>query len=264
MPGPIKLLRADPAATAILTDVDGAIAPIVDDPAAAAVPAPVRDTLAGLAAAYRLVGCVSGRRVEQAMRMVGLSQLAYAGNHGFEIREPGADETGFAPELAGLEDEAASLLRTVDPEFLRAADLRTEDKGPIQALHWRGAIDPEMAEQAARDIAVRAEAAGLHTHWGRMVLELRPQVELSKGTAVTALVRGAGVRAAFYGGDDATDLDAFRALRALREAGELDTVVCVGISSAEGPQAIVDEADLVVDGPSGYAAVLADLLPAGT
>lgn len=261
MPGLIEPLRSNPSAAAVLTDVDGAIAPINPDPMAAAVPAAVRETLAALADHYALVGCVSGRRVEQAMRMVGLSQLAYAGNHGFEIRAAGADETGLSPQLEGLEHQAAEMVSSLHAESLRAVDLRTEDKGPIQALHWRGAVDPDAAEDLARRIAAAAEARGLHTHWGRMVLELRPKVELNKGTAVAELVRAAGVRNAFYGGDDNTDLDAFRALRAMRDAGELDTVVCVGILSAEAPPGIVADSDAVVEGPEGYAEVLAELIP---
>ena len=36
------------------------------------------------------------------------------------------------------------------PRTLSAARLRLEDKGPIQALHWREAVDQEAAREAAR------------------------------------------------------------------------------------------------------------------
>jgi hypothetical protein len=52
-----------------------------------------------------------------------------------------------------------------------------------------------------------------------------------------------------------TDLDAFDALDSL----DLDHVVKVGVRSDEGPSAIVERADIVVDGVSGFAAVLAAL-----
>jgi trehalose 6-phosphate phosphatase len=68
------------------------------------------------------------------------------------------------------------------------------------------------------------------------------------------------VRTAMYGGDDVTDLDAFDALEALVDAGELEQKVCVGVRSSEGPAAIVDRADVVVDGVSGFTDVLAALL----
>ena len=58
------------------------------------------------------------------------------------------------------------------------------------------------------------------------------------------MVEHTPVRAALYGGDDVTDLDAFDALDSLG----LDHVVKVGVRSDEGPAAIVERADLVVDG----------------
>jgi trehalose 6-phosphate phosphatase len=73
---------------------------------------------------------------------------------------------------------------------------------------------------------------------------------------VNELVRRAGARSALYGGDDATDLDAFDAFDSLIESGELDAAVRVGVRSDEGPAAIVERADVVVDGTSGFLDVL--------
>ncbi len=69
-------------------------------------------------------------------------------------------------------------------------------------------------------------------------------------------------RAAMFAGDDATDLDAFDALDALVAEGKLETAVRVGVSSDEGPAAIVERADLVVDGVAGFRAVLEALAAA--
>ena len=73
------------------------------------------------------------------------------------------------------------------------------------------------------------------------------------------LVDRSTVRTALFGGDDATDLDAFDALTALVDEGALDVAVRVGVRSDEGPAAIVERADVVVDGVQGFAAVLAAL-----
>jgi trehalose 6-phosphate phosphatase len=62
---------------------------------------------------------------------------------------------------------------------------------------------------------------------------------------------------AAFAGDDAGDLPAFDALRALVRRGALRHAVTIGVASAEGP-AEVRDADVVVDGPRG----LADLLDA--
>ena len=136
---------------------------------------------------------------------------------------------------------------------------RIEDKGAIAAFHWRGVPDEDAAHAHLEKIAREAEAAGLQTHWGRKVLEIRPPIPIDKGQAVRTLVERAGSRAALFGGDDVTDLDAFGALEALQAEGKLEAVVRVGVRSDEGPAEIVERADLVVDGVEGFTRVLAAL-----
>jgi len=139
--------------------------------------------------------------------------------------------------------------------------LRLEDKGPIKAFHWRDVPDETAAETWLQNVAQEALAEGLEIHWGRKVLEVRPPVPVDKGQAVTTMVKAGGMRSALYGGDDVTDLDAFDALDALIESGDLDTGVRVGVRSSEGPRAIVERADVVVEGVPGFTDVLAALLP---
>jgi trehalose 6-phosphate phosphatase len=148
------------------------------------------------------------------------------------------------------------LAQHADKTGLGRAGLRVEDKGPIRALHWRGADDEETAEAHARELATEAFGFGLLPHWGRKVLEIRPAVELNKGTALAELLEARGIAHGLYGGDDRTDVDAFRKLRAMTRTGDLKTAVCVGIASAEGPPEVSEEADVVVDGPPGFVAVL--------
>jgi len=249
-------LREDPRSAAILTDVDGTLAPIVPRPEEAAVPAAASGALRRLSERYGLVGCVSGRRAEEARRLVGVEGIAYAGNHGLELLLPGEDELRFDPALEGREGDAAAFLTELGPEKLAEAGLRREDKGPIQALHWRGAADDRAAEAHAHEIGATAGRAGLELRWGRKVLELRPPGGGGKDAAVAALLAADGVIAAAYAGDDRTDLDAFRRLRELAREGELETAVCVGVVSDEGPAEIAEEADLTVDGPPGWLALL--------
>jgi trehalose 6-phosphate phosphatase len=251
-------LRSDPGGAAVLTDVDGTLAPIVERPEQAEVPAAAVAALRRLAARYRVVACISGRRAEEARRLVGLDEVSYAGNHGLEFLSPGEREPRLDPSAHDAEARTAAFLEATGRPELAAADLRVEDKGPIKALHWRGAADEALAEQRAREIAERAAAAGLAPRWGRKVLELRPP-GAGKDAAVAALLAGDGVRAAVYAGDDRTDLDAFRRLRELRAVGSLETAICVGVASAEGPAEIVEEADLSVAGSEGWLALLDSL-----
>jgi trehalose 6-phosphate phosphatase len=252
----LQPLRADPARTAILTDVDGTLAPIATRAEDAVVPAAAREVLSALSERFGLVGCVSGRRAEEARRLVGLDGIAYAGNHGLELLLPGDDAPRLDPSLAGREGEAAEFLAGLEGDALRAAGLRVEDKGPIQALHWRGAEDEAAAEARAHEIGAEAGRGGLELRWGRKVLELRPVGGGGKDAAVAALLATDGVDRAIYAGDDRTDLDAFRRLRELRESGELAVGLRVGVLSTEGPAELAEESDLTVSGPSGWLAIL--------
>ncbi len=249
-------LRAEPGRSAILTDVDGTLAPIVERAEEAAVPAAAREALAALSERYALVGCISGRRAEEARRLVGLDSLAYAGNHGLELLLPGDASPRPDASMDGREREAAQFLAAVDGERLAAAGLRQEDKGPIQALHWRGSADEAAAESRAHEIAIEAGKAGLEPRWGRKVLELRPAGGGGKDGAVASLLADAQIDRAAYAGDDRTDLDAFRRLRELQEEGRLSAAVCVGVLSTEAPAELAEESDLVVTGLDGWLEIL--------
>jgi trehalose 6-phosphate phosphatase len=254
--GSLARLCEDPAHAAILTDVDGTLAPIVPRPEQTVVPPRASELLALLSERYGLVACVSGRQAGEARRLVGVDRIVYAGNHGLELLLPGEEAPRLDPSLQGREGDAADFVSGLGPAKLREAGLRLEDKGPIQALHWRGAEDDRAAEARAHEIAAEAGRAGLELRWGRKVLELRPPGGGGKDAAVAAMLATGDLRAAVYAGDDRTDLDAFRRLRELSESGELEIAICVGVVSDEGPREIAEEADLTVDGPAGWLALL--------
>ena len=240
----------------MLTDVDGTLAPIVDRPEDARVPAEATALLERLANRYALVGCVTGRRTLAARRMVG-ADLVYVGNQGFELLLPGDDEPALDPAALPRGRRAAEFIAGLDWDRLSALGLRSEDKGPIQVVHWRGAADDPAAELAAREIATGARHRELIPLWGRKVLELRPVSGIDKGSAVhRLLVERAPLDAALFAGDDRTDLDAFRALDALAGSARLGSAVRVGVASKESPPEIAAEADLVVEGTEGVLDIL--------
>ncbi len=255
----IAPLRAEPARTALLFDVDGTLAPIVRDPQAASVPELTRRRLITCQAIYGLTGCVSGRQAKEARRIVGIGSIPYSGNHGLELLPRGAHQpTVNAEAEAWIDRVHAAALGTV-PELREASGLRIEEKGPIIALHWRGLADEAAAEAAAEQIAEQAIAQGLVIHRGRSVIELRSPVTSNKASAVHALLDGADVDNALYAGDDRTDLDAFEALRALQNEGRLNQILCVGVRSDQTPSELLAEADLLVDGTEGVDALLSAL-----
>jgi trehalose 6-phosphate phosphatase len=249
-------LRGDPANSGVLSDIDGTLAPIADRPDDAEVPERARAALAKLVELCGLVACVSGRRALDARRLVGVEGVVYAGNHGFEVLLPGQDEAQADPALGRRVEAAPAFAGTLDERELAAAEVRLEDKGAIQALHWRGAADGEHARALALTIALDAQSAGLVPRWGRKVLELRPVAGIDKGSAVTRLVREHGLAHALFGGDDDTDIDAFNALRWMKRSGRLETSVCVGVDSDEAPPDLAERTDLVVDGTQGFLEIL--------
>jgi trehalose 6-phosphate phosphatase len=253
-------LRENPARAAILLDIDGTLAPIVDQPSDALVPEPTRQLLIELARRYGSVACVSGRRAPEARAMVAIGTISYLGSHGAELLRAGWTESRLDPELEDWRRRINEFGRQVDTADLRRRRVRLEDKGPILAFHWRGAPDQEAARAAIDAIAAKAEAAGLRTHWGRMVLEVRPPVRIDKGTGIASFLEGIDVETAVYVGDDATDLDAFRMLSQLLEEGRLSHAIKVGVHSEEGPEEIVSDADLVVEGTGGVLELLSLLL----
>jgi trehalose 6-phosphate phosphatase len=252
-------LRADPSRSAVLLDIDGTLAPIVRHADDAHVPESTRAPLIAIAKRYGVVGCISGRQATTARRIVSLGSIAYVGNHGMELLPPGGTEVEIDPEIAAHAQTVRAFARDVWSAELQRLRVRAEDKSAIAAFHWRGAPDEEAAEAAVRDVAARAEAEGLLTHWGRKVLEVRPPVPVDKGRGVRRLLAGKGLRVGLYVGDDLTDIDAFDALRALVAEDELATAVCVGVASDETPPALDEAADLLVDGPLGVRSLLTAL-----
>jgi trehalose 6-phosphate phosphatase len=236
------------------------LAPIVRHADDATVPEAVRGVLIQVAKRYGLVACVTGRRAADARRIVSIGSIAYIGAHGGELLRPGQVRPEVDRQLEEWTRRVQEFAREANTAQLSRQRIRLEDKSSIVAFHWRGAPDEAAARAAVDELANRAEAVGLSAHWGRKVLEVRPPVKMDKGIGVRRLLREADVSAALYAGDDATDLDAFAALTEMAEQGRLETVILVGVASEEGPDEIVERADLVLDRPGEVRSLLAALL----
>jgi trehalose 6-phosphate phosphatase len=228
-------LAESPERAAILLDVDGTLAPIVERSEDARVPDETRAELARLAARYALVACISGRTGAEAARIVGVEGIRYVGEHGLEL----------APEAQTW----AKRLRA----FADTAGWPAEEKELSLAFHYRTAEDRKAARIELQRVAERALTEGLRPSWGRMVLEVRPPLDVDKGTAVRRLLDEAGVSRALYAGDDTTDLDAFRGLDGLELA------VRVAVVSDEGPADLGVAADALVGNPHALLELLREL-----
>lgn len=203
----------------------------------------VREALASLGERYRLVAIVTGRRAEEVAVRLGAPHLSILGLYG------SGDE---APELVGAAFPAAVEAARV------VAEAWVEDKGASVAVHYRQALDPPAA-RAALLVALQpiATSSGLDIVEGKMVMELVPAGRPMKGAAVERLAREHELEAVLYAGDDHADLDAFAALDRLARDGII--VVRVAVHGDETPEALVEAADLVVQGPSGLVETLRTL-----
>ena len=256
IPALVAEIKSRPRESALLCDLDGTLAPIVDRPSEVAVPRAAAEVLGSLAGELALVAVITGRPAALARDLVGDEDLIYVGNHGLETLEPGRPEAEPHPDLRGNERAAADLVAVHAPRLARSG-VSIEDKGPIVALHWRTAPDQTSAELEANAVAEAARAAGLEPRAGRLVMEVRPAVGVDKGTAVRELLeRHAEVRVAAFGGDDLTDLDAFATLERRREEGDLDAAWRVAVLSAESPDGLEQAADVSVDGTEGFMGLL--------
>ena len=231
---------------AVFSDIDGTLAPIVPDPQDARVTDRAREALRDLMSLGVGVGLITGRDLAKAREMTGLAGAWYAANHGLTLSAGGVDETpeavrDFLPRVQAVIRETAGV---------ESAGAFVEDKGPIVAFHYRRAASPEEA-RAAIDAALSASAAAaaFRVHEGRMVVELRPPLDVDKGTALAELLRRMGAGAVICIGDDITDVDMFRRVRELREGGTPGATVAV--ESPEATDAVLDGADYSVDGVAG-------------
>lgn len=239
-----------------MTDIDGVLAPIVPTPDMSEVPEELRELLWRLSQMYRVVAGVSGRTTEDALRLVGLEEVVYYGNHGFEVLRGG--EIEIVPEAAPYE-EAVKELEMKAREELEPLGAFVEEKGITASIHYRN-TSSEVGERCKEFAKREGERLGLRITTGRGVVEARPPIRADKGTATRKVVEEYEPEKTLFMGDDTTDLDAFRELEALREEGVLSQILRIGVKSEEGPPEIVSEADLVVEGTEGVEEVLRSLL----
>jgi trehalose 6-phosphate phosphatase len=256
----LQPLRDAPDRSAVLLDVDGVLAPIVQQPDDAHMPETTRRPLIEIARRYGVVACVSGRRASDARRIVSLGSIAYLGSHGSEVLKPGSIAPELDQELQAWTRRVQHFAHDAFGENLRRLRVRLEDKEAIAALHWRGTPDEEASLAAIEEVAEKAEEAGFVTHWGRKVLEIRPPVRIDKGAGIVSLLHDSHLAAAVYVGDDVTELDAFRGLTELKERGVVDYALRVGVRSDETPAELESEADALVEGTDGVRDLLRALL----
>jgi trehalose 6-phosphate phosphatase len=209
-------LRLGGTPLSVLLDVDGTLAPIAPRPDQVKVPAETCKALEELIEIPDAhVAIVTGRSVDDGRRIVPLDRLGVIGNHGFEV----LSESG---EVVS-EPAAATFLVVIADAAKRLANLPSEIQGVVlEDKQWTLSVHYRLAERPAipritETVDATAQALGLKVTRGKEVLELRPPLEVNKGTAAVIWVKRLGMSSSasvLYVGDDRTDEDAFRELRA--------------------------------------------------
>ena len=207
--------RLDGDPLVLLLDVDGTIAPIAPTPAMAAVPPSTRLVLERLAELEGVtVALVSGRSAADAQRIAGVAGAWVIGNHGYELMTPRGDVT-VDPRAAKFETAMAAAARQLSSVNMIPGAL-LENKRWTLSAHYRN-VTSGAGEIESRARAVAADH-GLRVTEGKKVVELRPPVDIDKGSAALDFLRSRGALvhgSVLYAGDDRTDEDAFGALRPL-------------------------------------------------
>ncbi len=251
----MDVLRQTPAA--VVTDIDGTVSAIAPTPAEAMVDPGAKAALALLAERLAAVAVVSGRAPQDGAAMVGLPELIYIGNHGLERIAGGTPWTH--PVAAAAQPAIAAALAEIESAARAGGDLPwliIENKGVTGTVHYRLAPDQIAAAALLEPLArAAADRHGLRLTLGRMIFEVRPAPAVNKGTAIRELAQDLGLRGIVFFGDDVTDVDAFRALRELREAGAAATLR-VGVLGPDTSPAVLAEIDISVSGVPACAATL--------
>ena len=254
--GPLRALLAHPP-LGLISDIDGTLAPIVPRPEEAAVSPRCRALLKGLVERGVRVALITGRALGVARAMLALEGVAYAANHGLSLWLEGREETPAS--VAEYVSRAQEVMRAL--AGLDIPGVTLEDKGPVLAVHYRRAVNEGVARGAVlRAIEALPAAQAFRLHEGRKVIEMRPPLAINKGTALAALAPRLGVRAVICLGDDATDIDMFRAVDRLREGGLPGATVAV--RNEEATPEVLASADYWVEGVPGVEWLLQELLNA--
>jgi trehalose 6-phosphate phosphatase len=251
-------VAAQAQTTSLCLDFDGTLAPIVDDPNQARPLPGTVELLAQLAARFAAVALLSGRPADYLAQHAAAPGVRYLGLYGLqEIRD---GQLWVDPRLKAARPAVLAAQQDLrDCAAVRDSGAYLEDKQYAVAIHTRRVADPDRwaapIDQAARQIA---ERHGLEVILGKQVWELRPAVHSDKGDAIRRVIGDSKARGVVVAGDDLGDLSAFAAALELKAAG--GDALRIAMDSPEAPPALIDKADLIVDGPRGLLEFLSRLL----
>ena len=199
----------------LFLDYDGTLTPIVSRPEMALCPSEVKRLLVRLRDLPGIyLAIISGRSLEDLREKVGVSGIVYVGNHGLEIENPAGSHKKVL--VLTRKWELNRITQNLQDSLKKIPGVLFEDKGPILSVHYRN-VPQRFFLKVSR--AIEEQLQQWRDHWkkasGKMVFEIRPNVDFHKGKAVREILKGFPSKRLLpiYLGDDQTDEDAFRVLK---------------------------------------------------
>lgn len=204
----------------LFLDYDGTLTPIAKTPDRAVLSQENKELLERLAGMPRhQVVIVSGRRLSDVKEMVGIENIIYIGNHGWEV----AGSSMQFENLIPLEfySTMQSIKNELDKHLSEIPGAFVEDKGITMSVHYRLARDKGfLVRRIVERICLPYKRKGsIKFLEGKKVYEIRPPVDWDKGKAVQWIIKRQEILKGnvhvlpIYIGDDSTDEDAFKVLK---------------------------------------------------
>lgn len=185
-------------------DLDGTLAPIVEERTAAKVSKPIRIVLQRLAGLAKVV-VITGRSRGDAIAILGFEPLLLVGNHGAEW--PAAESRNW--QFVQL---CLKWRERLHDELFYEPGVDIEFKGESLSVHYRKAADPEHALSKIH-AAIDSLDPPPRRMGGKYVVNVVPMEASGKGGALATAMERLGATRAVYFGDDETDEEVFRLKR---------------------------------------------------
>ncbi|HOJ50905.1 MAG TPA: trehalose-phosphatase [Syntrophales bacterium] len=196
-----KLAKFVDVETLFAFDLDGTLAPIVDDPGKVRIPSEVIRGLEELKK-WAYVAVITGRSCGDARLRLGFIPHHIIGNHGAE------GVVGWEAKEREFQRMALNWERQLRKFLDGKSGIVLENKGMSITLHYRGARNisevQTVLEEAISHLSPEPRRIG-----GKYVENLLPEEAPDKGEAFLQLMNAIGRSKGFFAGDDETDEDVF-------------------------------------------------------
>jgi trehalose 6-phosphate phosphatase len=244
----------------LVFDIDGTLSSLVALPEVARLYPGVAPLLEQ-ARQYAHVAIMTGRALADAASIVNVDGLTYIGTHGLEWCDglPNTHQIHLIPEAIAYVEPGTRLLDLAERQLADIPGLIVQRKQVGGTIHYRNVSDPVQARQCILSLLQKpAQELHLRLREGKYIVEVLTPLAVNKGQALRRYVQHIEARGVLFAGDDLTDLDAVLEIARLRQEGL--AALSVVVRHADTLPALLEHADLIVDGVPGMAHLLGEIV----